>query len=425
MDSTVAAVVIVSAFGRGHWMAVELQSAGVPVTLLDISSQMGAWAPEDWEGPFGYFKTDRVLPRHLDRLNQDEVPLLVPQGLIFWLSDGPLEMQGPVNKYRLEKLGFDIQQLGSPNLWGKLEFSKRWLYEALCAIDCPVHMPNPYYSRVATSIPVLQNFYIRQATRKGLSQSLDWVRAKGVKVIEKVQLVDVALADKSKVKGLEIKKDRSEFMNVDQVVWCLNGEETGMISSKVQSSLFPKGALESEWCWLRYRIKIKESSRRDQLPLHFVILGDPYLSWSHENFLIVQRTASLEFFDVWMKIPTEQRFNKQYLSERGEGLVAILKMRLVEDEITLQDFPQEYMYTYTQMGPPRFPVYNLASKDDRPGKKFENLKFDSSQQWKRLGWSGQFENQWDLVGEIKSWWQKKEELRIRQEQRKAKREKTL
>ena len=40
-------VFVVSVFGRGHWLAVELKRKGLDVTLIDVSAAMGSWGPED------------------------------------------------------------------------------------------------------------------------------------------------------------------------------------------------------------------------------------------------------------------------------------------------------------------------------------------------------------------------------------------
>ena len=59
MDNN-SSVVLVSAFGRGHWLAANLVAEGIPVDLIDVTERMGVWPVEDTEGPFGFFKNEKV-----------------------------------------------------------------------------------------------------------------------------------------------------------------------------------------------------------------------------------------------------------------------------------------------------------------------------------------------------------------------------
>ena len=38
-------LLIISVFGRGHWLAAEMAEKGCSVHLLDISQTMGRWTP--------------------------------------------------------------------------------------------------------------------------------------------------------------------------------------------------------------------------------------------------------------------------------------------------------------------------------------------------------------------------------------------
>ena len=62
-------VVIVSAYGRGHWLAEELVKQKWTVSLFDVTGALGDWEPEDWEGPWGFFDTSDLLPTQRARLN--------------------------------------------------------------------------------------------------------------------------------------------------------------------------------------------------------------------------------------------------------------------------------------------------------------------------------------------------------------------
>ena len=101
MELKDTAVSIVSIFGRGHWLATELARKGIPVSLIDVSDSMGNWPAEDWEGPFGFFKNEKLLASQLERLIEDQEVQENAQGFSIWLESGPLEMKGPLTQHRL------------------------------------------------------------------------------------------------------------------------------------------------------------------------------------------------------------------------------------------------------------------------------------------------------------------------------------
>src|SRR4051794_13320435 len=99
-------VAIVSAFGRGNWLAAELADLGLKVSLVDVSEALGRWTPEDWEGPFGLLKAEFLKTSQLERLNEEDYFDSVDEGFVVWLKDGPLDLKGPLTAYQMERRGF-------------------------------------------------------------------------------------------------------------------------------------------------------------------------------------------------------------------------------------------------------------------------------------------------------------------------------
>ncbi|MEN0057436.1 MAG: hypothetical protein AAGB31_01270, partial [Bdellovibrio sp.] len=97
-------VILISAFGRGHWLAAALAQEGIKTTLVDVSSKLGVWPAEDIEGPFGFFRNERISESQLERLYADDPYDEVPNGFSLWLKKGPLEMKGPLTKYKIDGL---------------------------------------------------------------------------------------------------------------------------------------------------------------------------------------------------------------------------------------------------------------------------------------------------------------------------------
>ena len=85
-------VIIVSIFGRGDWLASEMSRAGFQVQLVDVSPSMGRWAPEDWEGPFGFFHSADLNETQVAQLFEGESVVKIPSGFCLWTDEGPLNL---------------------------------------------------------------------------------------------------------------------------------------------------------------------------------------------------------------------------------------------------------------------------------------------------------------------------------------------
>lgn len=422
---------IVSVFGRGHWLAAALAQAKVPVKLLDVSQQMGVWAPEDAEGPFGFFETEGL---EKERLSSDEKVIPVDRGLTLWLSSGPLELHGPTTSYRVSQLQIpeavvqyvrgESQEKVKDPLKG-FSFKDSWLAQISHAMTSTVDTLSPEASKEGMRRNLFSPFLIRESTVQGLEKSLKWCEAQGVEVLRHVEVKDLAFRDKQTLGSLEIRQDKPRLFSAEQYVFCLTAEEAGMLSQKVQHVLFGSRILEPEWAWVRYRIQLKErrplsEMTRHQIPAHCVVIEDLMLPWSHENFVILRRrTGPSDEFDAWMKIPNNQRFQSQYLQERGLKMKAFIEARLPDNEMEILDLPKEASSTFQQVGPARHPIFSRALRSLRTSDQMGNISFDSPEYWKALSWEGQFEHQRQIFQRLKSWWDRKEELRLKREAKEA------
>lgn len=432
-----APIGIVSVFGRGHWLAAKLAQAKVPVTLLDITNQFGAWQPEDIEGPFGYFQMEGLAQ---ERLSRDEPNLRLPRGFSLWLSDGPVEMQGPNHAYRLQQM--QVPELGVEYLKKaaaltpqklaeirKLPFEKSWMLQFAHHFTASVDTLSTEASKEGLKRNLFENFYIRQASKEGHAKSLKWCEEQGVKVLKDVELKDLVFEERKKVASLEVRIGHPGIFKAERLVFGLTGEECAMISPKIQQSLFGSAVLEPQWAWLRYRVKFQSegplsSLTRDQIPVHCVVIEDVMLPWSHENMMVLQRVPQVaDTFDVWMKIPNHQRFNSQYLAARGEKMQKVLEHRLPDNQVLMLGLPVEARTTFQHVGPARHPIYSRAVVGLRSKDSLGNVSFDSPEYWRSLSWEGQMEHQDQIYNELKAWWDHKEELRIKRELKEAAKQK--
>lgn len=425
-------VLIVSAYGRGHWLASSLQQENIPVTVIDVSSKLGVWPPEDLEGPFGFFKSEAagnnaLEDLQLERILNGDKYESVPQGFTVWLEDGPLEMKSPLTSYRLKKLGQSpavaeilqgskFSKLG-PALqkWASEHFKKSWLLSLSHQLAATTYHSNARAPLYGKTLKLMDPFFVRKATRAGQEQNLSWLRDKGVEILEQTDILDLSFRNKKTISGVELQGERSGVMHIQQLVWMLNSEESYFVYPKIAHHLFPEGELEPEWCWVRYRLKMSECQERDILPAHVLVTEQVAAPWTHENLLILQRTDFEDQFDAWLRIPNVQRFNKEYLRIRGEKVLDILRRRLPLALPEIQSFPQEFYHTHLQIGPSPFPVYGEGLDSRRTKSAFSNLLLNGSEIWRNFSWEDMFETQTALRSSLVKWWkllqQKKERER--------------
>jgi hypothetical protein len=423
-------VIIVSAFGRGHWLAQALVSEGIKTTLIDVTAQLGAWPSEDSEGPFGFFRTEGISESQIERLYSDDHFDEVSNGFTIWLDQGPFECKGPLTRYRTEQLKLAPQVndvlLGTADLKsakllykniGSIDFSRSWLLHLSHQWAGTTYEPNAKAAEAGMSLPMFSPFLVRGASRAGFERSLKWIASKGVDVVRPQQVMDVSFKGKSMISGLEISGAPQGLFKLDHLVWMLTSEESYFLNERIGKYFFPKGALESEWCWVRYRVAFGDCHERDVLPLHALMIEDLESPWVHENMMVVQRTSLPDQFDVWMRIPTVQRFNTEYLTSRGEGMKSFLmkKMSLLNPQI--MNFPQEYYYTYAQLGAPRFPVFSAETSKPRGEARYSNLHLDGPEVWPHYSWLAYFEAHQKVNEKILQWWKEKL-LREQKEKRK-------
>lgn len=424
-------VILISAFGRGHWLAAALAKEGIKTTLIDVTSKLGMWPAEDVEGPFGFFRTERISEMQMERLSFDDPFDEVPNGFTLWLKQGPWEFKGPVSKFKFEQstlapvvkdfLFGGAGEKSAKALYKNLDslsFDQSWILHLAHQFAGTVYSPNSKGASVGDALPLTSSFLIRQATRNGLEKSLEWLATKGVEVIRPQQIMDVSFGGGRSITGLELSGENQGLFRLEQIVWMLSSEETYFLNERLGKYFFPEGALEPEWCWVRYRVGLQACFERDRLPLHTLVVDDVDSPWTHENFMVLQRTRLPDQFDVWMRIPTVQRFNKDYLTVRSLRMKNHLLMRMSLADPQILSFPQEYYYTYAQLGASRFPTYSVKHKTRKAKSGYGNLHLDGPELWAHYNWSSVFESQEIIKQKILTWW--KEKLLKEQKEKKRK-----
>lgn len=415
--------VVVSAFGRGHWLASELNREKMRVLLVDVTSRLGVWPVEDAEGPFGAVKIDSFENTFLERLNNDDPIENAENGWTFWFPDGPFEFKGPLAKFHAERLRWPDHWLEIFARGGRVseldldsgDFLRTWPLALSHQLGATRYLPAARALEAGRPIPFAASFGVRQATRQGLTRNLDWLREKGVVVTDKTEVLDVSFKSRREIMGLELKGDPGGLVRADLFVWTLTGGETRFLSPKLAEALYPGGVVDPSWCWIRYRLSVAREPEVARLPLHTVLIEDLEYPWAHSNVVILGKTTAEERLDAWIRIPALQRFNRDYLAEHGRRIVEKLQRRMPTSKPEMQSLPQEASYTSQELGEPRVPLWDLQPSPAAGRRRAGNLFFESPENRENHTLDCEFDHQRALRDRAMQWWKQRQQKQQQKE----------
>jgi len=341
-------VVIVSAYGRGHWLARELAAMSFRVSLVDVSdalmaNQTGREA-EDWEGPWGYFVTPELRATQVQRLSERVTLAENRGGFSLWLRQGPLEAMGPLSPFHAQsfeipedvrsyllpttvesvdrsapaaavhraglkfkvvaKLGrlnrLSGQKLlkpreGQNRRISKQRFADAWMAHLAHAYGANVFAENVDWLDVGHPLPLRSEFRRRYLTPEAFERELQDLERLGVGVTRRAEINDVRLSG-SRVAGhtidvIEVAAERRGVETGRAFVWCLSSLESSVFSDAIVRRLFPRGLLTPSWFWCRFRFALATNSATRNLPPSLIMIENEFLPWTHTNLLIVNRRS--------------------------------------------------------------------------------------------------------------------------------------
>jgi hypothetical protein len=410
-------VVIVSAFGRGEWLASELKRKGLNAHLVDVSENLGRWSPEDAEGPFGLFQSDQLTQTQMARLDEEDASESVDEGFVLWLKSGPIDLRGTHSNYLLEKREIPqevseyVRNYSQLETKRKTELTKKikampfylnWFANFAHSLASPIHKDNTDYFSSGRPLAIFSPLKVRRTTRRGREKLTAWLDNAGVKTYNQAQLKDIFI-DKSNVTSLEIQSEWSGVLKTDQLIWQLSSIETARLNKKISDVLYFGESLTPDWVWHRYRIDVQNSEAMQKLPLKMTMVDDLALPWTHANLLCVQKTASQDSLDVWCKTPETHRFQKNYHEQIAASIGELLQSRIPGAKAQILEYPQDYNYDEEKLGPARHVVYSAEKAAKLNRNKLANIHYDTPEVWRAIDWNGVFQRQTFIIDAIEKW----------------------
>ena len=439
-------LLIVSAYGRGHWLALECARRNWKVTLIDLTSAFGSYAPEDWEGPWGFFDTPELLPSQRSYLIERDQVYPVANGFTCWLSRGPLEMSGPLSQFQMKAAGVSDETM---------EYLKSIASEpaSAAAIEAPrndrpvwvsnltlkgLQPPEPlkglgrvrekikaskfadawlaYYAHSFASIAFAENadamdvgvpmplhapYGVRHVTAASIENGFADLEKAGVRVIRANDLYDVRVQSGTFESVVLASGDQVEKARAFS--WMLTSTETGKFHHRISSSVYPEGNLKPEWIWTHTRLRLKGVTSAKSLPLAFTILNNVFLPWSHANLLAAKRVRTQDEtvpLDIWTRVPARAVGDKDYFEKIGRDVCDLLKSRIPLAEPQVETLPLEADLAPESRHLLRFPIYSSADVRALDTVSAKNLFLAGPEQWLSYDWNTQMRYQAQVLGAL-------------------------
>lgn len=422
-----ATVVLVSAFGRGNALALALKKNGFTVTLVDVGQsilQKREWmAPEDAEGPFGCFALPDGAELNTAWSEAYHDQHACPSGLSLWLSDGPLDLSGPMaSRTRWQNLGLSqlthryldsLSTSGGPSresernrkILAKIPFRESWAANLAHALMSTRHAESYEALGLDCASPLAAPYGFCQASWAGWESGLKILERAGVTVRRKALVRDLRL-DGREVDALEIEDSRAGIERARAFVWLLSGAESQVLRKSVFDLIFPQGLIEPKWQWLRQTVRLEGNRPADALPGMTLMIGDVFLPWSRENMMILRRRAQsgddFRGFDVWQKLPITARTDLVSKNEPGSGIAL--------EELLVKRMPEYRPKVVSRSGSPAseapdplvlHPVFDAHELSRFVSLKAANFFFCGTEVCQSLDRLGQFHAQTKVLFRLK------------------------
>lgn len=392
---------IVSAFGRGNWLALELAHRGWRVTLIDASDAISGGRSDDalidGEGPFGFFEAEDVAPSFITRLMNEGGLLPVDNGFALWLADGPAETRMKMTDARFRGLGLseaclryakrstydDKNADRERRMLAREPFRESWLAHFAHVLASTEHEENHRGLDLECTSPLFARFSIRQVSLQSHQEGLAKCMENGVTVRRQAVVRDLRL-EGSSVDALEIGDERAGIERARSFVWTLSSAETELFPQSLFKALFPGGAAAPAWYWQRFRFQLDGDRSDDAIPAYAVMIEDVCLPWTHENVLVLRRRSEPRAFDIWAKLPMHARQDEKYLAEVAASVQSRFRRRVPLYEPRLVALPR-----IGGDSPPRMPVFTDSELGEIERLRAPNFFYCGPELWASLDWLGQ------------------------------------
>ncbi len=410
---------ILSSFGSGDWLALQLRERGFTVYFYDFSHLLGQWTPEDWEGPFGLLRDKSVNPSQVSHFFEGESVEESERGFCFWLPEGPLELKGPLYRYSKNSrlIHPDVEHYLRNAAHVSVE-EKRHLQVEVDSLPYrsawPVYFSHQFASNSYgencdaitannSHVSLFSSFFYRSPSRRGLADAFQKLIDQGVHCFQNFTWKKLHVVRK-KIEKIEIEvRQQAQLQECDQVISFLSMADWQFIDSEAKKEIFGDFEIVPAWYWSRFRFELSPEELLSELPVHCVSILDLELPWAYDNMAVLIKNYRQSEMDIWIRYPHRSRFDKMAIEAIEEKLKIFLQNKFPDSEIKKLQFPQEYKYDFSQLGPVRFPVYFLKDIKPFPKPQIRNFHFAGVESRSRLDILSIWEEELRLLEKSRKW----------------------
>lgn len=409
-------VVIMSLYGRFHWLAQECTKLGLKVCVVDATEAMGPYAPEDWEGPFGVFKSEKLTTSQFYRLSEDDDLMPIDEGFVVWRKSGVLELQGALSAHQYRESGLSQEVHSYIGLFEsthmndaikeekqnvkKQPFQRAWLAHLGHSFSSTAYVDYPQSLERGDSLPLFSKYFVHKTTRRGLIKSRRLCEDVGVTVFCLKKLLKSTVENKF-LRKLTFEDVEGKTVTIEGrgFAWLLSKVESAFLNSETSSQVFKPQFPQPQWCWQRFRFQFQPCSLLKESPKAFVMIESLESPWTHENFVVMQETTREYHYDLWVRMADHRRFDKKHIEDLKARLDSVLKSRIPALVIESVEMPQSYHYSENELGPAPFVLFDETSLLSSP---CENVWLGGSDTLTHQDWAGVFDKHYELYKKLET-----------------------
>ena len=403
-------VVVLSAFGRGHWLASELQSRGFRTKLIDFSM---AFTLEEclWDGPSVFFEDTDGLSTMLSNYFEFEKAEKLT-GLSVRTDRGIFESKGAMGAFLAKKLGVEAEVFDY--LSPKSSVSVRKLLDLSFLQTWPARLSHFLYSRIEclpihslqanSKISIGRNLWVRSWEKSDWEAQLNSLQKNGIEILRVNQIQDFRLFGKS-IEFLEVGRGRGEAVLGRTWVNLLSGAELTKVNPKL-SEVLQMHFQNPEKIWVAADVSLEGDLAIKSLPTYFVDIHRLAEPWSHSNLAVCKAKNKTGVMQVWLRIPFVKSDDETYVRSQFEKYA----QSLVQSS-ELKGAKVEKIYFSAKDEAPAFPIYSedFAGKNRQCSfKNWFNMGPDAEM---HLDWSYRFNFQYQAVQRLEKWREQAKKVR--------------
>jgi hypothetical protein len=113
--------------------------------------------------------------------------------------------------------------------------------------------------------------------------------------------------------------------------------------------------LRPRMCWQMMKVQIDTDAATQKMPVRTLLVDKTEDPWIEQNFLVLQKTAQNNVFEVWYRSYFDFHQKEDYLAQVNQGISEVLSKKFAAREVSCVQRPKELLNEKYQS---LFPIYD-------------------------------------------------------------------